>query len=63
MTTSVYVCIVSILTHPNISLFIGGTMFVTTEGDRVGNYEGIDINSFDICNRDPTIQKLVNKKL
>jgi len=36
-------------------------MFSTTEGDRVGNYEGIDLNSSDICSREPTIQKLVNK--
>ncbi|GBB99301.1 hypothetical protein RclHR1_03480005 [Rhizophagus clarus] len=40
---------------------IGGTMFLTTEGDRVGNYEGIDLNSPDICSREQTIQKLVKK--
>jgi len=37
-------------------------MFSTTEGDRVGNYdEGIDLNSPDICSREQTIQKLVEK--
>jgi hypothetical protein len=40
---------------------IGGTMFLTTEGDRVGNYEGIDLNSPDICRCDQTIQKLAEK--
>jgi hypothetical protein len=64
MTTSVYVCIVFILTHLNFSSFIGGlggTIFTTTEGNRVGNYEGIDLNSSDICSHGPTIQKLVRK--
>jgi len=32
-----------------------------TEGDGVGNYEGIDLNSSDICYREQTIQKLVKK--
>jgi hypothetical protein len=36
-------------------------MFSTSEGNRVGNYEGIDLCSSDICRREPTIQKLVNK--
>jgi hypothetical protein len=36
-------------------------LFSTSEGNRVGNYEGIDLNSSDICRREPTIQKLVNK--
>jgi hypothetical protein len=40
---------------------IGGTMFLSAEGERVDNYEGIDLNSPDICRRDQTIQKLVEK--
>ena len=36
-------------------------MLLTTEGDGVGNYEGIDLNSPDICSREQTIQKLVEK--
>ncbi|GBC03499.1 hypothetical protein RclHR1_05150009 [Rhizophagus clarus] len=39
----------------------GGTKYGRTEGDRVGNYEGIDLNSSDICSREQTIQKLVDK--
>jgi hypothetical protein len=34
---------------------------LTTEGDGVGNYEGIDLNSPDICRREQTIHKLVEK--
>ncbi|CAB4446762.1 unnamed protein product [Rhizophagus irregularis] len=39
---------------------IGGTMILATE-ERVGNYEGINLNSPDICHREQTIQKLVEK--
>ncbi|PKK65589.1 hypothetical protein RhiirC2_715452 [Rhizophagus irregularis] len=40
---------------------IGGTMILATEGERVGTYEGINLNSPDICHREQTIQKLVEK--
>ncbi|CAI2165625.1 16785_t:CDS:10 [Funneliformis geosporum] len=39
----------------------GGTLFMTTEGNRVDNYEGIDFNSSDIYLCEQTIQKLVKK--
>jgi hypothetical protein len=42
---------------------VGGTKYGRTEGDRVGTYEGIDLNSSDICRREQTIQKLVDKIL
>ncbi|UZO19713.1 uncharacterized protein OCT59_010986 [Rhizophagus irregularis] len=40
---------------------IGGTMFLTTEGDGANSYEGIDLSSPDICKREQTIHKLVKK--
>ena len=36
-------------------------MLRVSEGDRVGNYVGIDLNSPDICSREQTIKKLVDK--
>ncbi|RUS21169.1 hypothetical protein BC937DRAFT_93424, partial [Endogone sp. FLAS-F59071] len=40
---------------------LGRTTLISTEGDRVGNYKGIDINSPEICPYEKIIQKLVNK--
>lgn len=36
-------------------------MFLTTEGDGANSYEGIDLSSPDICKREQTIHKLVEK--
>ncbi|RGB29701.1 hypothetical protein C1646_794910 [Rhizophagus diaphanus] len=40
---------------------IGGTIFLTTEGGGANSYEGIDLSSPDICRREQTIYKLVEK--
>ncbi|CAG8631908.1 3422_t:CDS:2, partial [Paraglomus occultum] len=40
---------------------LGGTMYMGTEGDRIGTYEGIDLNNPEICLCEQTIQKLAEK--
>jgi len=64
MIASVYVCIVFILNCLIPHLLIGGlggTTYMGTEGDGIGNYEGINLSSPDICLREQTIQNLVKK--
>jgi hypothetical protein len=49
------------LTNPFLAGGLGGTIYYGTEGDREYSFEAINLNSPDICRREVTIKRLVDK--